>query len=289
MVDEKVEVKEEKLEEKFAAVEDTGEKLIEELGKAEVIEEAKGEIAPAKQVFDKESWNAKTGLGKKVKSGEISNIDAILDNGFKILEPAIVDILLPDLQSDLLLIGQAKGKFGGGQRRVFKQTQKKTREGNKPKFATMACIGNINGFVGLGYGKSKETVPAREKAIKNAKLNIIKIRRGCGSWKCGCGEPHSIPFEVMGKCGSCIMILRPAPKGTGLCVEKECAKVLRLAGVKDVWSKSFGHTTSKDNMIRACFEALKKLGTTKISQKQISACGVVEGAVGVNDVVGELE
>jgi len=288
MVDEKVEAKEEvKVEEKFAAVEDTGEEIIAELGKAEVIEEAKGEISHAKQVFDKESWNAKTGLGKKVKSGEISKIDEILDNGLKILEPAIVDILLPDLQSDLLLIGQAKGKFGGGQRRVFKQTQKKTREGNKPKFATMACIGNLNGYVGLGYGKSKETVPAREKAIKNAKLNIIKIRRGCGSWKCGCGEPHSIPFEVMGKCGSCIMILRPAPKGTGLIVEKECAKLLKLAGIKDVWSKSFGHTATKTNMILACFAALRMLAVTKISSKQVQSCGVVDGAIGINEIAGE--
>lgn len=285
MVDEKVVVKEEKVDEKLVAADDSGEKIIEELGKAEVIEEAKGEIASVKGSFDKAGWAPKTGLGKKVKSGEISNIDAILDNGLMILEPAIVDALLPDLQSDLLLIGQAKGKFGGGQRRVFKQTQKKTREGNKPKFATMACVGNLNGYVGLGYGKSKETVPAREKAVKSAKLNIIKIRRGCGSWKCGCGEPHSIPFEVVGKCGSCVMILRPAPKGTGLCVEKECAKILRLAGVKDVWSKSFGHT--KDNLVRASFVALRKLAETKIGVREIEACGVVEGAVGVGEVIDD--
>ena len=63
-----------------------------------------------------------------------------------------------------MLIGQARGKFGGGQRRIFKQTQKKTREGNKPHFTTTAVTGNKDGYIGMGAGKAKETVPARELA-----------------------------------------------------------------------------------------------------------------------------
>ena len=102
-----------------------------------------------------ERWVPKTEIGKKVKSGEITDIDQILDKGLRILEPEIVDILLPDLEKDLLLVGQSKGKFGGVQRRVFKQTQKKTREGNKPKFATFAVVGNKKGYVGTGFGKRK--------------------------------------------------------------------------------------------------------------------------------------
>src|SRR3989338_3284600 len=77
----------------------------------------------------KEGWKPKTSLGIKVKNGEITTIDEVLDKRWRIMEQEIVDILLPNLQTDLLLIGQAKGKFGGGQRRVFKQTQKKTSEG----------------------------------------------------------------------------------------------------------------------------------------------------------------
>ena len=142
--------------------------------------------------FDKEAWKPKTSLGMKVKTGEIDNIDHILDNRLKILEREIVDILMPDLTTDLLLVGQSKGKFGGGQRRVFRQTQKKTQEGNKPKFGTFAIVGNGDGYVGIGYGKSKETVPAREKAMRNARLNITKILRGCGSWQCFCKTPHSL-------------------------------------------------------------------------------------------------
>ena len=179
---------------------------------------------PQKIEFDIQAWKPKTNLGRKVKSGEIKDIDEILDNGLKILEAEIVDALLPNLESELLLIGQSKGKFGGGQRRVFKQTQKKTREGNKPHFSTFAVVGNKNGYVGMGSGKSKETVPAREKAFKSAKLNIIKIRRGNGSWEDPTKTPNSIPFTVDGKCGSVKITLKPAPKGTGLKVEKECQK-----------------------------------------------------------------
>lgn len=223
-------------------------------------------------------WEPKTELGKKVKSGEIKNFAEIRENGLKVMEPEIAEVLLLDLESDLLLIGQAKGKFGGGQRRIFKQTQKKTKEGNKPSFATYAVVGNKNGYVGLGYGKSKETVPAREKAMRNAKLSIMQIRRGCGSWECECKHPHSIPFEVSGSCGSVRLKLMPAPKGTGLCVEPECQKVLKLAGITDVWSKSLGQTKTKTNLIKACLDALHNLNKMKISQKDREKLGIVEGS-----------
>lgn len=230
-----------------------------------------------KQEFDKEAWKPKTSLGLKVKSGEIKDIDEILDNSLKIMEAEIVDVLLPNLESDLLLIGQSKGKFGGGQRRVFKQTQKKTQEGNKPKFATFAVVGNRDGYIGVGYGKSKETVPAREKAIRNAKIDVIKIRRGCGSWECGCKDAHSIPFKVEGKCGSVRIKLMPAPKGTGLCVENECQKILALAGIKDVWSKTLGQTKTKINVIHACIMALKNLIGTKLQSRFEEGLGMREG------------
>ncbi|RLE43172.1 30S ribosomal protein S5 [Candidatus Woesearchaeota archaeon] len=225
-----------------------------------------------------EQWKPKTSLGMKVKNGEIKNIDEIIDRGLRIYEPEIVDVLLPDLTTDFILIGQAKGKFGGGQRRLFKQTQKKTREGNKPKFSAMAVVGDGNGHVGIGLGKSKETLPAREKAIRRAKQNIIKIRRGCGSWECACKEPHSIPFVVEGKSGSAVIRLIPAPKGTGLCVEKECQKILKAAGIKDVWSKTFGQTRTKINLALACFDALKKLIMIKVKPEAVEKLGIVEGS-----------
>lgn len=214
--------------------------------------------------FDKDSWKPKTELGRKVKAGEIKDIDEILVTGLRVLEPEIVDILIPNLESELILVGQSKGKFGGGKRSIWKQTQKKTKEGNKPKFATLIVVGNKDGYLGLGYGKSKETMPAREKALRKAKLSIIKVIRGCGSWACADKEPHSIPFKVEGKEGSVRIILLPAPKGTNLKIEKECQKLLRLAGIKDIYSKSFG-TKTKLNLVKACFNALKNLSKIKNS------------------------
>lgn len=229
--------------------------------------------------FDVAAWEPRTSIGKAVKAGTLKEIDEILDKGFRILEPKIIDVLFPGIESDLLLVGQSKGKFGGGQRRAFKQTQKKTREGNKPKFGTFAVVGNGDGYVGIGYGKSKETVPSREKAIRNAKLNIFKIRRGCGSWQCICKEPHSIPFKVDGKCGSVVVTLMPAPKGKGLCIEGECAKILKFAGIKDVWSKTKGQTSSKGNLVKACENALRQLTAVKIKPKQIESLGIVDGKI----------
>ncbi len=228
--------------------------------------------------FDINTWKPKTKTGELVKNKEIKDIDELLDNGVRILEAEIVDALIPNLSSDLLLVGQSKGKFGGGQRRVFRQTQKKTKEGNKPKFTTFAVVGDLDGHVGAGRGKSKETVPAREKAIRNAKRELIKIRRGCGSWQCDCKTPHSLPFAVTGKCGSSTLTLMPAPKGTGLIVQKECAKMLRMAGIKDVWSKVSGQTKTSLNLLDACFTALKKTTKTKMLDKYKSDLGVVEGS-----------
>jgi len=248
----------------------------------EEIDETEKSTKP-KENTDFGSWKPRTELGRQVKAGEIKDIDMILDNGLRILEPEIVDGLIPDLESDLLLIGQSKGKFGGGQKRVFRQTQKKTREGNKPKFSAFAVVGDMNGHVGLGYGKAKETVPAREKAFRKAKLNIMKIRRGCGSWQCSCGTPHTIPFKVSGKCGASELIFMPAPKGTGLCADVEIAKIMKLAGIKDIWSKTRGKSRTKFNHVIAAIAAITQLTSTKIQEKHKELLSIVEGRTAVRD------
>jgi small subunit ribosomal protein S5 len=176
------------------------------------------------------------------------------------------------------MIGQSKGKFGGGSRRLFKQTQKKTPEGNKPSFSSFAVVGDGDGHVGGGLGKSKDTLPAREKAVRAAKLAVFRIRRGCGSWECGCRTPHSIPFAVEGKCGSVHVRLMPAPKGKGLTIEKECQKVLRLAGIKDVWSKTSGQTRVKQNLVFALLAALRQLSEVKLKHAYVDQLGMIEGS-----------
>lgn len=260
------------------------EKHAEEEEKIEVVEkdvitelpEIEKETKPEIKI-DLDKWVPKTSIGKKVKSGEITDIDSVLDEGTPILEEQIVDVLLPNIQSELLMIGQSKGKFGGGARRIFRQTQKKTPEGNKPSFACMAVVGNSDGYIGVGYGKSKDTVPAREKAVRNAKLALFKIRRGAGSWEDATSEPHSIPWTVEGRCGSVRMTLMPAPKGKGLIIEQECAKILKLAGIENIYSKTFGQTRSKTNVIEACIAALRRLNTFKPRPEHIKNVYMIEG------------
>jgi small subunit ribosomal protein S5 len=246
-----------------------------------VIEEEKAApqeiLQKVKTTVNLDSWNPKTSLGKKVKEGQIKDIDEILDNGLTILEAEIVDALVPNIEVDLLLIGQSKGKFGGGQRRVFKQTQKKTKEGNKPSFSTFAVVGNRNGYVGIGYGKSRDTVPAREKATRNAKLDLMKIKRGSGSWEGQSTKAHSIPFTITGKSGSVIVKLMPAPRGTGLVVPREVAKILALAGIQDVWSKTLGQTVSRNNLILATKKALQQLMELKVKHEYKESMTFIEG------------
>lgn len=225
-----------------------------------------------------EEFTPQTNLGKRVLRKEITDINQILDKGETILEAGITDMLLPGMDDDLLMVGQSKGKFGGGRRRVFRQTQKKTREGNKPSFAAYAVVGNRDGIVGVGYGKARETVPARDKAIRKAKINVFKIARGSGSWESTVKEPHTIPFAVEGSCGSVIVQLFPAPKGKGLVAEREIQKILSLAGVQDVWSKTFGQTKNKINLIKATEIALRKLTTTKLRPRDIENLAVVYGS-----------
>jgi small subunit ribosomal protein S5 len=228
------------------------------------------EIEKTKEKAEKvEKITFKTELGKKIAAKEITSIKEIFDKGLKIKEAAIVDALIPNLYNDFILIGQAHGKFGGGKRRQVKQTQKKTAEGNKPLFTAMAIVGNMNGYVGIGLGKAKEPIPAREEALRNAKLNLIEVVRGCGSWKCGCNTPHSLPAAVEGKSGSVCVKLMPAPKGTGLVCETEIQKLLKAAGYTDVWSQSWGQTRHKINFVYAAFNALKSAASLRIKDYKV--------------------
>ena len=223
-------------------------------------------------------WVPKTLLGKDVLAGKYPTLRDVIVSGRPIMEAEITEFLEPNLATELVNLGQAKGKFGGGKRKTSKPTQKKTREGNKMSFSMLVLSGDRDGIVGYGFGKARETVPSREKAIRNAKKNLIQIRRGCGDWGCFCGTAHSIPFAVKGVSGSVTVELMPAPKGTGLVVESELKKMLELAGVKDVWSKTYGQTKNKINLVKAGFEALKNLQRMKMTPQTAMGRGIKDGA-----------
>jgi small subunit ribosomal protein S5 len=190
-----------------------------------------------------EDWVPRTRLGKLVAEGKIKTIDEALASGLPLKEPEIVDILLPDLEDEVLEISMV---------------QRMTDSGRRTKFRVTAVVGNRNGYVGVGVGKASQVAPAIQKAINNAKINIFKVNRGCGSWECGCGEPHSIPFKVTGSAGSVRVTLMPGPRGLGIVAGKVAKKVLELAGVRDVWTFTRGQTKTTINFAKATYEALKQ-------------------------------
>ncbi len=165
-----------------------------------------------------ESWVPRTKLGKMVLDGTISSIEELFIEGLKIREPEIVDILLPDLQEEVINIGLV---------------QKQTDAGEKSQFRAVVVVGNRDGYVGLASGKASQVRSAIEKAAVNARLKITPVRRGCGSWECGCGKHHSMPFQVNGECSGVEVVLIPGPRGLGLVASETAKIILGLAGVKD--------------------------------------------------------
>lgn len=216
-----------------------------------------------KEYTNIEEWVPKTKLGKEVMEGKITSIDSIFETGRKIMEPEIVDFLFPGIEHELILIGGSPGKGGGKRRTPSKRTARMHKSGRRFNTTCLVVAGNKEGYVGIGIGKAPEFQNALEKAIKKAKVNIMPVKRGCGSWECGCGKNHSIPFEIRGKEGSSVAILKPAPKGLGLCASDSVKKLMVLAGIKDIWIKSFGKTQTRTNYIKAVFNALKQLNRVK--------------------------
>ncbi len=197
-------------------------------------------------------WIPQTRLGKLVHEGQISSMDEAIESGLPVREPKIIDILLPELEDEVLDINMV---------------QRMTDSGRRVKFRATVIVGNGNGFVGLGQAKDVQVGPAIRKAIDAAKINIIKVRRGCGSWECGCGLEHTVPSQVRGKAGSVLVELKPAPRGLGLAAGDTARKVLEKAGIKDVWTRTEGTTRTTLNFAKATFNALHNAGTVRMPAK----------------------
>jgi small subunit ribosomal protein S5 len=190
-----------------------------------------------------ETWVPKTSLGKMVQQGSISSMEEIFVEGLKIREPEIVDLLLPDLREEVVSINLV---------------QKQTDAGERSRFKALVAVGNRNGFVGLGDGKARQVRTAIEKAAANARLNISYVRRGCGSWECGCERNHSILFQTKGKCSGVEVVLVPGPRGLGLVAGETAKVILGLAGIRDCWTRSFGSTRTIPSFAYSVFDALTK-------------------------------
>jgi small subunit ribosomal protein S5 len=192
-------------------------------------------------------WVPKTKLGRMVQSGQALSLDEVFTQGLRVMEPEIVDVLLPGLKQEVLGIGFV---------------QKQTDAGEKSRFRAVVAVGDNNGYLGVGDGKAKQVRTAIDKATLQAKLKIIPVRRGCGSWECGCGRSHSLPFRVTGKCGSVRVDIIPGPRGLGLVGGEIVKTVLTLAGVRDCWTRTYGSTSTLASTAFAVYDALRNTYST---------------------------
>ncbi|MGB0653305.1 MAG: 30S ribosomal protein S5 [Thermoplasmatota archaeon] len=200
-----------------------------------------------------------------VKKGEVTSMSQAIGTGLPLREAEIVDILLPNIEDEVLDVNMV---------------QRMTDSGRRVRFAITAVAGNKDGFVGLGQAKGKEVGPSIRRAIDRAKINMIEVARGAGSWQSAPGAPaQSIPFKVTGKCASTEVTIRPAPQGTGLVGGKVARAVLGLAGVQDAWVFARGQTRTTTNYGKAIFDALQKLNTLKMTPQNAERVTIVKGAL----------
>jgi len=197
-----------------------------------------------------------------VANGEILTYEQALGTGLPIREVEIVDALLPGLEDDVLAVNMI---------------QRMTDSGRRVRFNVLCVVGNGDGYVGLSICKGKEVASTIRKAIDKAKLNIIPVMRGNGSWESSEGPGTSVPFMVTGRSGSTRITLMPAPAGKGLVIGDYGRRVLNLAGVTDVWSRSSGQTRTTTNFAKATFNALIELNKTRLTEADHRRLNIIRG------------
>ena len=215
-----------------------------------------------KREIDLSGWVPRTSVGEKVKSGEIKTMNEFMKLSAPIKEVEIVDKLLPMMGEEVIDVGRV---------------QRVTDSGRRMRFRVVVGVGNRNGYVGVGVAKGKEAGPTIRKAIERAKLNVVEIKRGCGSWECGCGGPHTVPFRVTGKTGSVSVTLSPAPRGTDLVSGEIARKILALAGISDVWVHTDGHTRTAINFSSAVLDALANTKRMKVKDSDVDNLNIILG------------
>mgnify|MGYP006199117773 CR=1 FL=1 len=131
---------------------------------------------------------------------------------------------------------------------TINRVSKVVKGGRRFSFTALVVVGDGNGLVGVGYGKSKEVPSAIAKGVEEAKKNFFRVPR-IGS---------TIPHPVQGEAAAGVVLLRPASAGTGVIAGGPVRAVLECAGVHDVLSKSLG-SSNTINIVHATIEALRLL------------------------------
>jgi small subunit ribosomal protein S5 len=131
---------------------------------------------------------------------------------------------------------------------TINRVSKVVKGGRRFSFTALVVVGDGNGLVGVGYGKSKEVPSAIAKGVEEAKKNFFRVPRNAST----------IPHPVQGEAAAGVVLLRPAAAGTGVIAGGPLRAVLKCAGIHDVLSKSLG-SSNTINIVHATIEALRQL------------------------------
>ena len=145
----------------------------------------------------------------------------------------LLEVNLSELKDDVIAINRVTKVVKGGK---------------NLSFSALVVVGDSHGHAGFGMGKAREVPMAIKKAIEQAKKNLIKLNL----------KGTSIPHQVIGNYGSAQVLLKPAAEGTGVIAGGPVRKVMQVAGIHNVLTKSLG-TSNPHNVVKATFAALLSL------------------------------